>query len=186
MATCFRRWRDIEDLNSCADLNGKTAVAGIYKIRLADRRGQPIPLGRFLAQDTEGLLAIGESNSVARRLREFRTEPIMASSGIPRGRSSSSLERLPYSRRARTGIPKSSLLSSLYRPRPKLRDDRPSCLKRTSRSTANFPPSTAISLHRFQLGHLSLAITQLHSRRRYWSVAHSERWPLFDCPACLC
>lgn len=44
---------------------------GVYEIRLADQKGQPIGLSRFLDVDVEGLLVIGESANVATRLRDY-------------------------------------------------------------------------------------------------------------------
>jgi len=44
---------------------------GVYKIRLADSRGDPIEIGRLLDKDKDGTLAIGETESIARRISEF-------------------------------------------------------------------------------------------------------------------
>lgn len=59
-------WRDIKefsDLGKCC---------GVYKIRLTDQAGYPSAIGRFLDHDQDGLLAIGQSVNLARRIKEFR------------------------------------------------------------------------------------------------------------------
>jgi len=59
-------WRDIKDFG---DL-GK--CCGVYKLRLTDQAGYPSAIGRFLGHDQDGLLAIGQSVNLARRIKEFR------------------------------------------------------------------------------------------------------------------
>jgi hypothetical protein len=44
---------------------------GVYKIRIVDEHNAPVVIGRFLATDKGGLLAIGESKNVAHRLKQF-------------------------------------------------------------------------------------------------------------------
>jgi len=45
---------------------------GVYKIRLADLKGQVIVIGRFHDNDKNGILMIGSSNNIKRRLQQFR------------------------------------------------------------------------------------------------------------------
>lgn len=64
----WSKWQDIWWIDDFADLY---KWPGVYKIRLIDYQGQPVRIGRLLGVDTDGLLAIGESVNVARRIREF-------------------------------------------------------------------------------------------------------------------
>ena len=50
---------------------GQYEWPGVYKIRLADSRGYPIEIGRLLDKDKDGILAIGESESIASRISKF-------------------------------------------------------------------------------------------------------------------
>jgi hypothetical protein len=59
-------WRDINDFDDF----GK--CCGVYKLRLTDQVGGPSLIGRFLGCDHDGLLAIGQSVNLARRIKEFR------------------------------------------------------------------------------------------------------------------
>lgn len=63
-------WRDISCIEEFADLY---KWPGVYKIRLTDSSGCPIKIGRFLGNDSDGLLAIGESGTrtVSTRIKEF-------------------------------------------------------------------------------------------------------------------
>ena len=62
----WSKWRDIT-MDNLTDL-GKWP--GVYIIRLANV-GYSTPIGRFLKKDKSGLLAIGESGDLARRIKEF-------------------------------------------------------------------------------------------------------------------
>lgn len=59
------------DIASCREVGKLYPWCGVYRVRLADVRGSPIEIPRLLAVDREGILVIGESKSVARRIREF-------------------------------------------------------------------------------------------------------------------
>lgn len=59
-------WRDINDSG------GFGKCCGVYKLRLTNQAGYPSAIGRFFGVDQDGLLAIGESVNLARRIKEFR------------------------------------------------------------------------------------------------------------------
>jgi len=59
----WSKWRDINEL---PDYKG----AGVYKIRILNNNN-PIVVNRFLACDEEGILQIGRSNNINRRLKYF-------------------------------------------------------------------------------------------------------------------
>src|SRR3972149_2868037 len=61
-------WQDIDLTEKFAD---RYQWPGIYTIRLADSVGHPIEIRRFLGDDEDGLLTIGESTNVASRMKEF-------------------------------------------------------------------------------------------------------------------
>ena len=44
---------------------------GVYKMRLVDKREHPIEIERFLGKDKDGILAVGESKNVTKRIRDF-------------------------------------------------------------------------------------------------------------------
>ena len=65
-------WNKWQDISLAKNLAGELRkIPGVYKIRLSDSAGQPIPIGRLLGIDKEGVLAIGESTNLARRIKEF-------------------------------------------------------------------------------------------------------------------
>ena len=65
-------WNKWQDISSVKNLAGELSkVPGVYKIRLSDSAGRPIPIGRLLGIDKKGVLAIGESANLARRIKEF-------------------------------------------------------------------------------------------------------------------
>lgn len=72
----WRAWVELGEGSS------KLTFHGIYKIRIADASGRPIPIGRTCGTDAEGILYVGRSGfasqrtarTVARRLREFQKE----------------------------------------------------------------------------------------------------------------
>ena len=65
----WSKWQDISSIKNLARELSK--VPGVYKIRLSDSAGRPIPVGRLLGIDKKGLLAIGESVNLGRRIKEF-------------------------------------------------------------------------------------------------------------------
>lgn len=65
-------WSKWQDISSIKDLARELSKAlGVYKIRLSDSAGRPIPIGRLLGIDKKGVLAIGESVNLGRRIKEF-------------------------------------------------------------------------------------------------------------------
>jgi hypothetical protein len=65
----WSKWRDISSINNFTKELSK--VPGVYKIRLSDSAGRSHPIGRLLGIDKKGVLAIGESANLARRIKEF-------------------------------------------------------------------------------------------------------------------
>lgn len=65
----WSKWRDISSIKNFAEEIGKSP--GVYKIRLADSARRPIHISRLFGDDQDGLLAIGESVDLARRIKEF-------------------------------------------------------------------------------------------------------------------
>jgi excinuclease UvrABC nuclease subunit len=45
---------------------------GVYRIRVFKPEGEPSPISRLAGLDSEGVLHIGKSNSLGRRIRQFR------------------------------------------------------------------------------------------------------------------
>ena len=60
------KWTSWQKFGTPAGTNGP----GVYKIRLL-ARGKPQTIPRFLGQDPSGLLSIGVSGNLERRLRDF-------------------------------------------------------------------------------------------------------------------
>jgi len=67
----WSKWQDISSIKNLARELSK--VSGVYKIRLSDSAGRPIPVGRLLGIDKKGVLAIGESVNLGGRLKEFHS-----------------------------------------------------------------------------------------------------------------
>lgn len=65
----WSKWKDISSINSLA--RELRRVPGVYKMRLSNSAGRAHPIGRLLDIDKKGLLAIGESVNLARRIKEF-------------------------------------------------------------------------------------------------------------------
>ena len=65
----WSKWQDISPIKNLAGELSK--VSAVYKIRLSDSAGRPIPVGRLLGIDKKGVLAIGESVNLARRIKEL-------------------------------------------------------------------------------------------------------------------
>jgi len=53
------------------DYKNQFEWSGVYKIRLADSRGDPVEICRFLDKDKDGTLMIGESANIAERTDLF-------------------------------------------------------------------------------------------------------------------
>ena len=50
---------------------GVDSTPGVYRVRIFNTDGKPSPIRRALGVDTDGILDIGESNNLRKRLREF-------------------------------------------------------------------------------------------------------------------
>jgi len=61
------RWSKWTDIEEYANYKG----CGVYKIRLVNSKGFPIGISRFLGQDEDGILVIGESINIERRMNNF-------------------------------------------------------------------------------------------------------------------
>lgn len=57
-------WRDIDQPSGSSD-------PAIYEMRLVDEDGIPIPLGRFLNVDADGIISIGLTTSMEQRRQQF-------------------------------------------------------------------------------------------------------------------
>jgi len=55
-------WKDIEGIKEDTIHKG----CGVYKIRLANAKGSPIEIPRFLDKDKDGILMIGQSKNIER------------------------------------------------------------------------------------------------------------------------
>ena len=62
------RWNGWVDLEKNASYKG----CGVYKIRLANSKDYPIEIPRFLDKDKDGILQIGSSKDIERRIKYFR------------------------------------------------------------------------------------------------------------------
>ncbi len=65
------KWSNWIDILSVKGTKEPYRWAGVYKIRLVDSGEHPVGIARFLDKDRDGIVAIGESVEVARRLGEF-------------------------------------------------------------------------------------------------------------------
>ena len=61
------RWNEWVDLEKNASYKG----CGVYKIRLADSKDCPIEISRFLVKDKDGILQIGRSKNIEKRIKLF-------------------------------------------------------------------------------------------------------------------
>lgn len=61
----WSKWTDIK-------MNPNHKGYGVYKIRLVSPKESPIEIPRFLDNDREGILQIGRSEDIERRIRAFR------------------------------------------------------------------------------------------------------------------
>ena len=58
------KWESIENL---PDFEGK----GVYKFRLVDNEGKIVSIPRFLGEDKDGIMVIGQSKNIKNRLKQF-------------------------------------------------------------------------------------------------------------------
>ena len=65
----WSEWKDISSVKDFSEDIGKSP--GVYEIRLANLARQSIHISRLFGDDEEGLLAIGESVNLGRRIKEF-------------------------------------------------------------------------------------------------------------------
>lgn len=66
----WSKWRYFKD----AKLNWKDMLSeepGVYRIRSVDKIGKPVAISRLAGEDTKGILGIGESENLRRRLKQF-------------------------------------------------------------------------------------------------------------------
>lgn len=61
----WSEWKDIEQ-------NKNYKGCGVYKIRLVDSKDRPIEIPRFLDNDKDGILQIGNSKDIETRIKYFR------------------------------------------------------------------------------------------------------------------
>lgn len=65
-------WRGWDHIGQIDELKFMYRWQGVYAIRLIDAPSErPIPIGRFLGIDESGILLIGVSNDLGRRLYDF-------------------------------------------------------------------------------------------------------------------
>ncbi|MEO0090556.1 MAG: hypothetical protein ABIK40_03710 [candidate division WOR-3 bacterium] len=62
----WSQWKDLEK-EPCS-----YEKSAIYKIRLSNHKGKPIAIPRFLKKDKNGILMIGRTKNLKRRLNNFR------------------------------------------------------------------------------------------------------------------
>lgn len=65
------KWNSWQEISVVEKYHALYRWPGMYQMRLIDDKGKPISISRFLDSDIQGLLVIGESNNVARRLNQF-------------------------------------------------------------------------------------------------------------------
>ena len=65
------KWSNWKEIWRIDDIAASFKCPGVYEIRLVDRQANATRIPRFLGVDKEGLLAIGESKNVSRRIRQF-------------------------------------------------------------------------------------------------------------------
>lgn len=67
----MEKWSNWKEISRIDDVAALFKCPGVYKIRLADQQENAIKVPRFLGVDKEGLLAVGESDNLSRRIRQF-------------------------------------------------------------------------------------------------------------------
>lgn len=63
------RWNEWIDLEKNASYKG----CGVYKIRLTHSKDYPIEISRFLDKDKDGIIQIGNSKDIEKRIKCFRS-----------------------------------------------------------------------------------------------------------------
>ena len=61
----WSKWEEVENNTRCDR-------CGVYKIRLTNSKESPIDIPRFLDKDEDGILEIGNSEDIQRRIKYFR------------------------------------------------------------------------------------------------------------------
>ena len=64
----WSEWSAVAEIKEARD---QYRWPGVYKIRLADLKGKPIKIGRFLGEDKDGILLIGQSQRTILRLNGY-------------------------------------------------------------------------------------------------------------------
>ena len=64
----WRKWQPIDSVYMNMALLGQP---GIYKIRMVDKDGKPIPINRIGGIDLEGIIYIGQSVRLRERIEDF-------------------------------------------------------------------------------------------------------------------
>ena len=75
----MRKWTSWKEISPAIAKDGTLNDYGIYQIRLVDKKGKVIPIGRFVKIDQQGLIYIGRSGfrlqrtgrTIANRIKEF-------------------------------------------------------------------------------------------------------------------
>jgi len=60
-------WSNWENIENLPDYEGK----GVYRFRLVDNKGKSISIQRFLGEDKDGIIVIGEAENIKTRLKQF-------------------------------------------------------------------------------------------------------------------
>jgi hypothetical protein len=60
-------WRNWENIENLPDYEGK----GVYRFRLVDNNGNSMSIQRFLGEDKDGIIAIGQTKNIKTRLKQF-------------------------------------------------------------------------------------------------------------------
>ncbi len=60
-------WSNWENIEKLPDYEGK----GVYRFRLVDNKGKSISIQRFLGEDKDGIIIIGETENIKTRLKQF-------------------------------------------------------------------------------------------------------------------
>lgn len=60
-------WSNWENIEKLPDYEGK----GVYRVRLVDNKGKSVSIQRFLGEDKDGIILIGEAEDIKTRLNQF-------------------------------------------------------------------------------------------------------------------
>ncbi|KKL90433.1 hypothetical protein LCGC14_1904750 [marine sediment metagenome] len=60
-------WSNWENIENLPDYEGK----GVYRFRLVDNKGKCVSIPRFLGEDKDGIIVIGEAENIKTRLNQF-------------------------------------------------------------------------------------------------------------------